>query len=52
MGKYKMAICPKCGKKINRHDANRANIKVGQGSNHQGVFKNYHLTCFQEIPNN
>ncbi|KKN72633.1 hypothetical protein LCGC14_0408750 [marine sediment metagenome] len=47
MVKMKASICPECRKSIQRHDANRINVKVADGSNGKGVYKEYHLNCYQ-----
>jgi len=46
MRKLKHAICPKCNQKIHRHDPNRINKRIADGSNGQGVFKDFHLECY------
>jgi len=48
MPKLKEARCVICKNRILRHDALRVSIKVGQGSNRQGVYKLAHLKCVQE----
>ena len=48
MSKLKIATCPKCGKKIKRHDALRVSVRVAEGSTGQGVYKDVHLACSQE----
>ena len=47
MSKLKHSICPKCSKMIGRHDAARVSVKVARGSRGQGVYKCYHLRCYQ-----
>lgn len=49
MSKLKADKCPKCKLALSRHDTNRISIRVGNGSRGQGVFKNYHLSCYQEL---
>jgi len=46
MGKPKTAICPGCGKPINRHDANRIVLKLVNSP--KGTKVTYHLKCYQE----
>lgn len=48
MSKMKTANCYICGKAIGRHDPNRITVKVGKGSNGQGVYRAVHLECSQE----
>ena len=56
MPKYKEAICPKCHKKIARHDPARIKVRVSTSRDRtalphfqKGVFKDYHLACSQEV---
>ena len=48
MPKLKTARCIICKTLIKRHDANRVTLKVGPGSDGQGVYKEVHLVCSQK----
>lgn len=45
MGKLKRATCNKCQRVINRHDANRVLVQVGEGANRRGVYRLEHSQC-------